>query len=135
MKTLFLIRGVPGCGKSTLVKSLNVQVAVAADDYFTDAEGNYNWSANKSKEAHSWCKEQARAAMSSGVLNSIAVHNTFTQEWEMQPYFDMAAEYGYRVTTLIVENRHGSKSIHNVPTETIKKMTDRFEIKLAPDIN
>lgn len=130
MKNLYLIRGVPGAGKSTLVKSLNVQVAVAADDYFTDVDGNYNWIADQSKEAHSWCKEQVRTAMQSGYINSIAVHNTFTQMWEMQPYFDMAETYGYRVTSLIVENRHGSKSIHNVPTEIIQKMKDRFDIVL-----
>jgi hypothetical protein len=51
----------------------------------------------------------------------------------MKPYFELAKQYDYRVTTIIVENRHGAKSIHNVPPETIKKMTDRFEIKLAPD--
>jgi hypothetical protein len=60
----------------------------------------------------------------------IVVSNTFTQEWEMQPYFDMAAKHGYRVVSLIVENRHGNQSIHSVPPETIEKMKNRFEIKL-----
>lgn len=134
MKTLFLIRGVPGSGKSTLVKSLNV-FAVSADDYHTDKDGNYTWTPEKSKAGHQWCQQEVKNAMESCVIDDIAVHNTFTQEWEMKPYFDMAAEYGYRVTTLIVENRHNSKSIHNVPVETIKKMTDRFDIKLAADIS
>jgi predicted kinase len=134
MKTLFLIRGVPGAGKSTLVKSLNV-FAVSADDYHTDKDGNYTWTPEKSKAGHQWCQQEVKNAMESCFIDDIAVHNTFTQEWEMKPYFDMAAEYDYRVTTLIVENRHNSKSIHNVPVETIKKMADRFEIKLAPDIS
>lgn len=134
MKNLFLVRGVPGCGKSTLVDHLKVQVDVCADDYHTDDQGNYNWKPKNSKAGHAWCQEEVRKAMQSDYINSIAVHNTFTQQWEMQPYYDMAAEYGYRVTSLIVENRHGSKSVHNVPVETIKAMTDRFEIKLAPDV-
>ena len=64
------------------------------------------------------------------IADRIVDHNTFTEEWEMQPYFDLAKEYDYRVTTLIVENRHNSKSIHNVPDEVIKRQKERFNIKL-----
>ena len=60
----------------------------------------------------------------------IVVSNTFTQEWEMKAYMDLAAKYGYQVVSLIVENRHGNSSIHNVPDETIEKMKSRFEVKL-----
>lgn len=131
MKTLFLVRGVPGCGKTTLVESLNVGLRIAADDYHTDKDDNYNWKPENTKKAHQWCQDKVHEAMQSD--NDIAVHNTFTQYSEMEPYFKMAEEYGYRVTTLIVENRHGSKSVHNVPSETIQKMTERFEVILAPE--
>jgi predicted kinase len=60
----------------------------------------------------------------------IAVSNTFTQEWEMEHYMELAKKYGYTVFTLVVENRHGGKNIHNVPEEIIEKMKQRFEIKL-----
>ena len=60
----------------------------------------------------------------------IVVCNTFSQEWEMKDYFDLASTYGYRVVSLIVENRHGSKNVHNVPEETLEKMRNRFEVKL-----
>ena len=60
----------------------------------------------------------------------IVVSNTFTQEWEMQSYMDLAKKYGYRVTTLIIENRHGGSNIHNVPEETLDRMRQRFEVKL-----
>jgi predicted kinase len=134
MKTLFLIRGVPGCGKTTLAQLITQNFCVAADDYHIDIFGNYNWKPENSKAGHEWCKGVAEQWMLQE-RETVVVHNTFTQEWEMQPYFDLAEQYGYRVTTLIVENRHSSKSIHNVPTETIKKMTDRFDIKLAPDVD
>ena len=48
----------------------------------------------------------------------------------MKDYFDLASTYGYRVVSLIVENRHGSKNVHNVPEETLEKMRNRFEVKL-----
>jgi hypothetical protein len=60
----------------------------------------------------------------------IVVSNTFTQEWEMKPYFELAKTYGYTVFTLIVENRHGGKNTHGVPDEKLEQMKNRFEIKL-----
>ena len=60
----------------------------------------------------------------------IAVSNTFTQEWEMKPYVELAEKYGYTVFTIIVENRHGGVNTHNVPEETLNAMLNRFETKL-----
>ena len=60
----------------------------------------------------------------------IVVSNTFTQEWEMKPYFEWAEDFGYKVFSIIVENRHGGENVHNVPQETLEKMKNRFEIKL-----
>jgi hypothetical protein len=48
----------------------------------------------------------------------------------MEPYLKLAEKYDYKVVSLIVENRHGNKSVHNVPDETMEKMRNRFEIKL-----
>jgi phenolic acid decarboxylase len=58
------------------------------------------------------------------------VANTFTEEWEMETYYEMANRYKYRVHSIIVENRHGNTNIHNVPSEKIEQMKNRFEIKL-----
>ena len=42
----------------------------------------------------------------------------------------MAERFGAKVITLIVENRHGNKSVHNVPDETMVKMRERFSVSL-----
>jgi hypothetical protein len=60
----------------------------------------------------------------------VVVSNTFTQEWEMEPYYKMAEKYGYRVHSLIVENRHGGINEHGVPEDKLQAMRDRFEVKL-----
>jgi hypothetical protein len=60
----------------------------------------------------------------------IAVSNTFTQEWEMEPYLELAKTYGYKTFSIIVENRHGGVNQHSVPDEVLTKMRERFEIKL-----
>jgi hypothetical protein len=62
--------------------------------------------------------------------NTIVVSNTFTQEWEMEPYVEMAKEWGYTVFTIVVENRHGGKNVHGVPDDKLEIMRNRFEIKL-----
>lgn len=129
MKTLILLRGLPGAGKSTFAKSLGCPV-FEADQYFIDLEtGEYKFDASKIKVAHNWCKLLVEHSMEDEV-DKIAVSNTFTQEWEMDAYYELAKKYNYQVHSLIVENRHGNKSIHDVPEETIKKMKNRFEIRL-----
>jgi hypothetical protein len=60
----------------------------------------------------------------------IAVSNTFTQKWEMEDYFKLAEKYGYKVVSLIIENRHGGKNVHGVPDDKIEIMRNRFEISL-----
>ena len=129
MKELFILRGLPGSGKSTLAKSIG-GLMFEADMYFLDADGNYNFDASKLREAHDWCRRNVYNGMT--VLNQsrIIVSNTFTQEWEMQVYFDLAEQHGFTVFSLIVENRHGNSNIHGVPDDKLEIMRNRFEIKL-----
>lgn len=126
MKTLFLLRGLPGAGKSTLADSLGIDY-VEADMFFMQ-DGEYKFDGTKIKLAHEWCQDRVRKIMEYGM--SVAVANTFTQEWEMEPYLEMAKEFGYRVNSLIVENRHGGENTHGVPEEALTRMRNRFEIKL-----
>jgi predicted kinase len=127
MKELFLLRGLPGSGKSTLAKSIG-GMHMEADKYFM-YNGKYEFDASKLKEAHAWCQNAVRVGMETQGPR-ITVSNTFTQEWEMQPYFDLAKEHGYKVYSLIVENRHGGVNEHGVPEEKLVQMKNRFEIKL-----
>lgn len=92
-------------------------------------DGKYKFDASKLKDAHAWCQSIVDSYVRNG-FERVIVSNTFTTEKEMEPYYEMAEKYGYRVTSLIVENRHGSPSVHNVSAETIEKMRKRFEIKL-----
>ena len=127
-KVLYIVRGIPGSGKSTFAKTLGGQ-HYEADMYFIDEEGNYNFDVTKIKDAHQWCQSFVETDM---VLEypKIVVSNTFTQNWEMEPYFKLAKEYGYTVFTIVVENRHGGVNQHGVPEDKLQMMKDRFQIKL-----
>ena len=132
---LILIRGVPGSGKTTLGKSIlkclssDEPDVISADDFFIDEKGEYNFDINKLKEAHVHSEQRCATKMKNELLR-IVVANTFTQEWEMEKYYEMAERYNYRVFSVIVENRHENENIHNVPLDKIKQMRKRFEIKL-----
>lgn len=126
-KNLYIVRGIPGSGKSTFAKSLGGS-HFETDMYFMK-DGEYNFDYQKIKDAHNWCRHSVMDAMKQGIPK-VVVSNTFTQKWEMDPYFILAEELGYRVFTIVVENRHGGKNSHDVPEETISKMRDRFEIFL-----
>jgi len=132
MKTLYLLRGLPGSGKSTLAKSMGA-VFFEADMYFISGK-DYRFDPTRLKDAHGWCLNQVEISMknSDDVIGDkrIAVSNTFTQEWEMKSYFELAKKYGWTVFSLVVENRHGGVNIHEVPVESLDRMEKRFELKL-----
>ena len=127
MKELFLLRGLPGSGKSTLAESLGGS-HMEADKYFT-YDGKYEFDVTKLKDAHDWCQNAVKVFMENK-SKRVVVSNTFTQEWEMTPYFELAEKHGYKVYSLICENRHGGINEHGVPEDKLKLMKNRFEIKL-----
>ena len=131
MKELILLRGLPGSGKSTLASILaeNKYPIYSADMFFEIDFGTYKFDPAKLKYAHEWCQNRVRVDMEAGV-EKIFVANTFTQDWEMEHYFMLAEVNGYRVHTIIVENRHGGLNVHGVPSDSINNMKNRFETKL-----
>jgi predicted kinase len=135
-KVLILLRGLPGSGKSTFANYMFSNNIFEADKYFYDEFGNYNFDASKLDLAHKWCQDQVIVAMTENLLSNgkyyseIVVSNTSTTEKELKPYLDLAMTYNYNIISLIVENRHGNSSVHNLPAETIEKMRKRFSIKL-----
>jgi len=119
MKILICLRGTSGSGKTTLAKCLDTllfgRIAIfAADDFFTRYNGEYNFDPKLLGEAHKSCQKNAEYAASKGT-QVIVVHNTSTTEKELAPYREIADKYGYQFFSVIVENRHGGKDVHNVP--------------------
>lgn len=132
MKELILLRGLPGSGKTTLAKLLvgnKDYCHKEADMYFVDQDGIYKFQPSKIKDAHDWCKKEIEFAMKYD-HSPVVVSNTFTQEWEMDSYYELASKYGYRVHSIVVENRHSGVNKHGVPNDKLEMMKNRFQIKL-----
>jgi predicted kinase len=130
LKTLYLVRGVSGAGKSTFAEQLADSMGIyrfEADAYFS-FNGTYNFDPAYLKDAHEWCQGKCKYVLSQGY--SVVISNTSTTEAEVQTYTKIAEETSAMFVSLIVENRHGNKSIHNVPDAVIQRQKSRFSIKL-----
>lgn len=139
MSSLLLVRGLPGSGKTTFAELLASSVdpegfpynMFAADDFFM-VDGEYRFDPSKLGAAHADCLARTRKALEDETV-AVVVHNTFTQRWEMQPYLELAEEFGVRVTVTSVfdggcsDEELAQRNSHGVPTEAIRKMRQRWE--------
>jgi len=124
MRLLYLIRGLPGSGKTTLAHrlSLDRHHCFAADDWFS-RNGNYKFDPSQIGQAHESCRNAVEAVMTGGT-GPIAVHNTFSQPWEAEPYWLLAEQYEYDV--FVIECQNAFENTHNVPLQQIDAMRARW---------
>ena len=127
---LFIVRGLPGSGKSTYAKNyirarhvinpLEPWKHFEADMYHIDwGTGEYVFNPARLKAGHEWCHNQTMINLQSGI--NVIVTNTFVKKWEYEKY---TSEWeNHEVLTL--HDNYGS--IHNVPMEKIEQMRTNFE--------
>lgn len=132
---MILLRGLPGCGKSTLSRILSENgkyPVFSIDDYFTNpVTKEYSFDYLKNHLAYSDCENKTESALQSK-MKKIFVDNTFITEREMVAYFHLASKYDYNIFVVTVENRHNGKNIHDIPDEQLKKMAEKYKVNLIP---
>lgn len=145
-KELYIIRGIPGAGKTTIARQIvamgrNATLTYAycdADNFFVHSDGTYKWDPLKIGAAHIKCFNDVLEAMKTNT-DVCVVANTFTTLKEMQPYIDLAKKYGYKLNVIRVVSKDydnlelnkvkrfaGYLSEHSVPMKTLVKMAERF---------
>lgn len=138
VKSIKIIRGVPGSGKSSLTKQLfaeyglnGIQVFSCSADHYFERDGVYSFDVKKLGEAHNECFRKYALLVTGMVPGAglIVVDNTNTTVSEMQPYVRMADAFNipFEIITLAVDPAlAAARCIHNVPTETVWKMHRRL---------
>jgi predicted kinase len=133
MHSLIILRGLPGAGKTTLAKLLSENdkwPVFSIDSYFTNPKTNeYNFQFDKNHLAYKNCEEQTKTAMEAQT-EKIFIDNVFSLEWEIEPYFKLAAKYNYNAFVATVENYHNNKNSHAISNEQLQKMAAKYKIKL-----
>ncbi|XP_060076188.1 2',3'-cyclic-nucleotide 3'-phosphodiesterase-like [Ylistrum balloti] len=136
-QTMFIMRGPPGSGKSSLVRKIESlyksTVVCSADNYFMSEDGQYKFNASQLPYAHKDCQDKAKAACSRG-NKVVVIDNTNTKRWEMKAYVEMAKANHYVV--IIVEPRTkwrydaeelARRNSHGVKAEDIRKKLQGYQ--------
>ena len=132
-KTLIILRGAPGSGKSTFAQRLIDQFkskgctaeSFEADNFYMDKDGNYNWDASKLGLAHKWCQESVANAMKRSV-DAVIVANTNIRKRDVDTYIGIGKNNGYdEVQIFRLTNKFDN--VHEVPAEVVQRMRDTIE--------
>lgn len=124
---MVIIQGGPGTGKSytasKLAKQIPGAVIVSADDEFIRPDGVYRFDGTRIKEVHRTCRKKTIDALKKGHV--VIVDNCNAAPGFVKPYLSMT--YSPKVIvelhpkTIKDALLYGSRSIHDVPTRSIKK--------------
>lgn len=133
MKMLYIMRGLPGSGKSTVAKALGKDGIVFSTDDFFLCDGKYEFNSNKLGLYHSMNINRAREAMEDGIT-PVVIDNTNVRAADCKPYVEAGLKNGYEIEFVEPEtkwkfdlNELVKKNTHNVPLFTIKRMLARWE--------
>lgn len=133
MTYFFIVRGLPGSGKSTTAKMLQYIYIdtrhFEADQYFI-INGEYRFDASKLLNAHAMCLNNTENSLASKKVTIVS--NTFTTKKELRPYFELAKKYSVKPQVITCQGQFGS--IHNVPEDKLKQMKDRFDFKCVDEL-
>jgi len=129
MKTVIILCGISGSGKSTRVAKFYPEAMVCSADHFFMVGGEYRFDPSKLPQAHGSCLKQFVSCLQEKV-ETVVVDNTNTTVAEVAPYAALALAYGYdlRIEILKVDAQvAAARNLHGVPLVGIVKMAERLE--------
>ena len=146
-KICYILRGLPGTGKSLLSQQLQMgwgnAKSFSTDDYFM-VRGEYQFDPSKLGEYHQknlnaaddYMKRfKARSSVPSGseISPICIIDNTNTQHWEYEKYIQSAENNGFMVQIISIDwdakdiPLYAERNSHGVPVEAIYRMAARWE--------
>ena len=139
-KICYILRGLPGTGKSMLARTMEMGWGYAksfsTDDYFM-VNGKYQFDPSKLGEYHQKNLNAADDYMK-GFKDShntimCIIDNTNTQHWEYEKYIQSAENNGFMVQIISIGwdakdiPLYAKRNSHGVPEEAIYRMAARWE--------
>lgn len=118
---IYIMRGLPGSGKSAFVKHHKF---VCSADKFHMVGDEYQYDPRKQGEAHAYCLREYTRGIINGI-DEIVVDNTNTTCVELAPYVRLAEAFNlnYQIIYLVCDVQKAfSRQIHKVPINTMLSM-------------
>lgn len=134
-KNLFIMRGLPGSGKSYWAEQIQIHYGLrdcsimSADNYFYTSAGEYAFDPTKLDAAHMSCYRAVSKAAHSN-LPHVIVDNTNVSRAEFTPYVMLAKAFDYKVYLVHVvcpPALCARRNTHGVPESAIIRMEQRSE--------
>ena len=129
-RVLILVRGIPGSGKTTFAEWLVWRIGgaqpaqICADRFMVNDDGDYEFNPGLLEVAHKACFAMTEQYLKED-RSPVVVHNTFTRDWEMDRYRELAE--CYKAQLFVIEMSQQFENVHNVPEEVVNEMKERFE--------
>lgn len=125
---VIILRGAPGSGKSTFANKIkqnfpemNYRIC-EADQYFM-VDGEYVFDSRQLGSAHRQCFYSFLGGLVA--RQGVIVSNTNTRLSEIDPYFEVAKEFG--VVPYVFTMKTQYESIHGVPQDKVVEMKNRID--------
>lgn len=132
-RQVFIMRGIPGSGKSTWVrqqcKKYGKDVIVVSADNFFEKNGQYNFDVALLGEAHRTCLLSFLTELNRGT-RVVIVDNTCIHAVDLAPYYAVAEAVGYSacVVQMICDpDMAATRNIHQVPPDQVLKMAKSMD--------
>jgi len=145
MKTLLILQGLPGSGKSTWTKACQEDfkeegkkaIIASADSYFeSEIDGTYKFFPEGLGEAHRQCRAKTYDALRDERTDIIFVDNTNLSLWEVDTYYHMGKEVGARMCLIRFDcslETALARNTHRVPQETMERMEKKLQAFQLPE--
>lgn len=142
-RKLYILRGIPGSGKSTKAKELQehyrsmgltCRIRSTDEQFVNKITGQYDFDPKKLGWAHNQNQMLVERDMHQE-RDVIIVDNTNIKKRDYARYLAFAAQYGYDVEYCIVGDysdrsnieKYWKRNTHGVPIEAVTRMFDAFE--------
>jgi len=140
-KICYILRGLPGTGKSTLAKNLrdsHTRARVFSTDSYFMVDGEYlfdpkllgKYHARNLADADDYMK-RFKGEEHNHIM--CIIDNTNTQHWEYEKYIQSAENNGFMVQIITIDWNakdiplYAKRNSHGVPEEAIYRMAARWE--------